>query len=366
VSLAVLLIAIATTAVVVSGFFLWQRHSSSLGKDTSRATPIAQKPPNEDKPSATPMIASPPRVAAMTDEDLFKIATPSVVLLRVFDQSGQPIKLGSGFVAAANGVVITNYHMIRGAYSEAATFQDGSTTGVLGVLGFDPVADVAVIRVGTASVRPLALGDSDSVQVGERVAAIGSPLGLQNTISDGLVSALRNGRIQTSTPISPGSSGGPFFNQNGEVIGVAVATVRGGQNLNFVVPIDQAKPYLTNTSLTTLADIAKQNTVTLPLFPDAVNIPARQFRRLPIIVDENRMDDAELQGSFQCSGGIDGRIQVVVLDDTAHPIYDSGRVVSGTIDLKLRAGQYNLVLSNIESLVFPRTVTADISLRYVK
>jgi hypothetical protein len=106
VSLAVLLIAIATTAVVVSGFFLWQRHSSSLGKDTSRATPIAQKPPNEDKPSATPMIASPPRVAAMTDEDLFKIATPSVVLLRVFDQSGQPIKLGSGFVAAANGMLL--------------------------------------------------------------------------------------------------------------------------------------------------------------------------------------------------------------------------------------------------------------------
>ena len=100
------------------------------------------------------------------------------------------------------------------------------------------------------------------------------------------------------------------------------------------MPIDEAKPYLTNASLTTLADIAKQISVTLPLFPDAVNTPARQFRRLPIIVDENRMDDAELQGSFQCSGGIDGRIQVVVLDDATRALlYDSGRVASGTIDL---------------------------------
>jgi hypothetical protein len=139
------------------------------------------------------------------------------------------------------------------------------------------------------------------------------------------------------------------------------------ENLNFVVPIDEAKPYLTNASLTTLADIAKQISVTLPLFPDAVDIPARQFRRLPIIVDENRMDDAELQGSFQCSGGIDARIQVVVLDDATRALlYDSGRVASGTIDLNPRAGRYSLVLSNRESLVFPRTVTADISLRYVK
>jgi len=371
VSVSVLLIAIIATAALVSAAFLVQRRHppaphvvvpNSPLTTTEAAVPV--------QPASAPIATAAGNNSApanLSDEQLFRVAAPSVVLLKAFDAFGRPFKLGSGFMAGPSGVAITNYHVIRGAYSELATFQDGSTARVIGVLGYDPAADIAVIRLDTASAKPLALGNSDSVQVGDRVAAIGSPLGLQNTISDGLVSALRDGRFQTSTPISPGSSGGPFFNTQGQVIGVTVAQMREGQNLNFVVPINQAKRFLANGALTTLADLAKQNTVTMPLLNGVLSIPARRSKELSITVDENRMDDAELQGSFQCSGGIDGRIRVVLrIVPSRALLYDSGRVRSGTMDVKLAPGKYALFLSNQASLVFPRTVNADFSLSYVK
>ncbi|MGB6133822.1 MAG: trypsin-like peptidase domain-containing protein [Acidobacteriaceae bacterium] len=373
VSVAVLLIAMLATAILVAAVFLIQRRHSPASHKAAANSPLAAAVTTTpalraaSKPASIPAAGGSPAPLNLTDEELFRQAAPSVVLLRAYDQSGQPFKLGSGFIAGPSGIAVTNYHVIRGAYSETATFQDGSTARVIGVLGYDPAVDIAVIRLDVASATPLVLGDSDSVQVGDRVAAIGSPLGLQNTISDGLVSALRDGRIQTSTPISPGSSGGPFFNKRGQVIGIAVAQMRAGQNLNFVVPINQARRFLANDALTTLADLSKQNTMVMPLLHGALSIPARQLRGLSITVNENQMDDAELQGSFQCSGGIDGKIQVVLLNVSSRALlYDSGRVRSGTMDVKLPPGKYALVLSNRDSLVFPRAMNADFSLHYVK
>ena len=365
--MAVLLVAVVATAAIVSATFLLIRRHSSAVPMAIQTTP-GEPQPASGKPSAIPAaVMATPVPSPLTDEQVFKLAAPSVALLKAFDQSGQPTKLGSGFIAAPGAIVVTNYHVIRGAYSETASFQDGSSASVLGVLGYDPGIDVAVIRIGTVSAAPLQLGDSDKVQIGDRVTAIGSPLGLQNTISDGLVSAFRGSRIQTSTPISPGSSGGPFFNKRGQVIGVAVSTILGAQNLNFVVPINQAKQYLTNASLTTLADLSRENTVQVPVLREAVTIPAHQVRALPLVIDENHMDDAELTGSFHSSGGIDGRVQVVVLNAVARTaLYDSGRVADGTIDVRLPPGKYVVILSNRGSLAFSRLVNADLSLRYVK
>jgi len=132
--------------------------------------------------------------------------------------------------------------MIRGAYSEKVEFQDGSSAESLGCWAISASEDLQQFRLSTAPAESLELGDSDTLEVGDRVVAIGSPHGLQNTISDGLVSALRDGQIQTSAPISPGSSGGPFFNQRGQVIGLLFQDSGTRRIFNFVVPITWRSP----------------------------------------------------------------------------------------------------------------------------
>lgn len=377
VSLQVLLFSIVATAVIVSGAFVLQhRTTANLPAQTNltgaQVTSTASKPtaafsatPNASQGTAASIPTPVP--VALTNEELFRLKSPSVVMLQVFDQSGVMTKTGSGFVAGPDGTVITNYHMIRGAFSEKAVFQDGTIAAVLGVLGYSSTEDLAAIRLSATPAGPLELGDSDSVEVGNRVVAIGSPHGLQNTISDGLVSAMRDGRIQTSAPISPGSSGGPFFNQHGQVIGVAVSGIRNAQNLNFVVPINLAKSYLAETTLTTLPDMVARNTVVRPILNSTVTIEAGQNYELPIVIDENGMDNAEVGGKFQSSGGVGGRVRVFVQNrETNELLYDSQRVTGGQFDLRLRPGVYRLVISNTESVLFPRAVTALFGLRFVR
>jgi len=339
----------------------------------SQVTPTIPKPPAAPTGSVVAAESSDtgapiPAPASLTGEELFKLKAPSVVLIVDFDNSGRATKQGSGFVAGPDGTVITNYHVIRGAYSEKVRFQDGTTADVLGVLGYSSSEDLAAIRLSASPAPPLELGDSDRVEVGDKVLAIGSPRGLQNTISDGLVSGLPGGRIQTSAPISHGSSGGPFFNQQGQVIGVAVSVVTDAQNLNFVVPINLAKPYLADTTLTSLSDLTTRNTVVQPLLSSTVTVAAGQNYELPpIVIDENRMDDAELGGNFQSSGGVGGRIRVIVQNRQTNAIlYDSGRVTTGQFFSKLDPGVYRVVLDNGGSLAFPRTVAVRLALRFVR
>jgi len=359
VSLPVLAVTVVSTALL-AGAIAYFALRTSLGRSQAKPAPTAPA-------IATQIAPTPPAPVPLTNGEIFTLAAPSVVLLQVYDQAGQMIKTGSGFVAASNGTIITNYHVIRGAYSERAVFQSGETVDVLGVLGYSPKQDIAAIRVNAGSLKALSLGNSDAVSVGDRVVALGSPRGLQNTISDGLISALRPGVFQTSAPISPGSSGGPFLDANGKVIGIAVATLQNGQNLNFVLPINGAKPYLTSSTLTKLSDLAEQNTKLIPIVQQTVEIPAHEGREWRIVIDENQMDDAELKGSFESSGGINGKIQVLVQDQGSHQVvYDSLDVSSGQVDVKLRAGVYRLVMSNAASVIFSRKVTADISLSVVE
>jgi hypothetical protein len=115
------------------------------------------------------------------------------------------------------------------------------------VLASDKHRDVAIIKAHGTSFRTLAFGDSDRLQVGEEVVAIGSPLSLESTVSNGIVSGIRTVQegggkfLQITAPISPGSSGGPLFNMAGEVVGITTSHLRGGENLNFAIPIDDVK-----------------------------------------------------------------------------------------------------------------------------
>jgi hypothetical protein len=120
--------------------------------------------------------------------------------------------------------------------------------------------DIAVLKAFGSDFPTVALGDSDKVQVGEEVVSIGSPLSLEATVSNGIISSIRelkneNQRLfQTTAPISPGSSGGALLNMGGELIGITTAEVVGGQNLNFAVPINVVKPLLSASSPRKLAD----------------------------------------------------------------------------------------------------------------
>ena len=122
------------------------------------------------------------------------------------------------------------------------------------MLAADKVRDLAIIKIHGKTFRTLTLGNSDQIQVGEEVVAIGNPLGLELTVSNGILSGVRTSKeqggkfLQTTAPISPGSSGGPLFNMLGEVVGINTMYLEGGENLNFAIPVNDAKRLLLNQS----------------------------------------------------------------------------------------------------------------------
>ncbi len=185
-----------------------------------------------------------------------KAANGSIVSIVMSDKEGKPLGQGSGFVVSTDGSIITNYHVIAEGVSAVAKFPDGAFYLIDGVVASDKSRDVAILKAHGHNFRPLSLGNSDRVQVGEEVVAIGSPLSLESTVSNGIVSGMRTAEdlggkfLQVTAPISPGSSGGPLFNMMGEVIGITTMYIKGGENLNFAIPINDAKRLLPSKSST--------------------------------------------------------------------------------------------------------------------
>ena len=179
-----------------------------------------------------------------------KAANGSIVSIVMSDKDGKPIAQGTGFLVTKGGLIITNYHVIAEGSSALVKLPDGAFYVVDGVLTFDKERDIAVIKAHGQDFPTLTLGNSDRVQVGDEVVAIGNPLSLESTVSNGIVSGIRTdeelgGRLlQTTAPISPGSSGGPLFNMAGQVIGITTMYLKGGENLNFAIPINDAKRLL--------------------------------------------------------------------------------------------------------------------------
>jgi serine protease Do len=191
---------------------------------------------------------------------LFERTSPAVV--RITGQSINPYRheervsrrLGSGFIFDENGLILTNSHVVFGLQSMAVTLDDGTTLpGRL--IGADPIFDLAVVQIPHSKSKTLPtvkLGDSDELAPGDEVIAIGNPLGLDQTVTRGIVSGLNRTLpetplsvmeplIQTDAAINPGNSGGPLLSRCGEVIGVTTAIMTGAQNIGFAVPINLAK-----------------------------------------------------------------------------------------------------------------------------
>ena len=172
----------------------------------------------------------------LTTQQIARLVLPSVVRLVVSDASGHPTAQGSGLVVGTN-LIATNIHVIAGAHTVVADFGNGHSETVYGVVAVDNERDLALLYANTKGLRPLLLSTGGTAQVGDPVVAVGSPEGLGGSISTGIISAIRTVGgtkiLQTTAPISPGSSGGGLIDSNGRVLGITSFYLKGGQNLNF-------------------------------------------------------------------------------------------------------------------------------------
>lgn len=181
---------------------------------------------------------------------------------------------GSGFIAAENGLILTNKHVISDPKSEYTVITDDGKRHRAEIAARDPVDDVAILKIDAKNLPVAVLGESDNLELGEEVLAIGNTLGIfKNTVSRGIISGLSRsiaakpdpkepvqelrGLIQTDAAINPGNSGGPLVNLSGAVIGINAAIVFGAQNVGFAIPINYAKR--------DLADLKKYGRVRRPL-----------------------------------------------------------------------------------------------------
>ena len=170
------------------------------------------------------------------------------------DRKMKQQSLGSGFIIDRNGFIITNNHVVENADEIKVKLADGREFRAK-VVGRDAKTDLALIKISSVfeNLPVLALGDSDSIRVGDWVLAIGNPFGLGHTVTQGIISA--TGRVigsgpyddflQTDAPINPGNSGGPLVNIKGEVVGINSAIIPGGQGLGFAIPSNMAKSVTT-------------------------------------------------------------------------------------------------------------------------
>ena len=205
----------------------------SVPSGDSTATAAAAK--SDTKPTSPSTAPSGPRTA----EDIFSQVSLSVVRIIVSNASGSPVASGSGVVIGP-GSVITNCHVAMRGDTLEVTLAGASFSASVEVANEE--RDLCLLDVAGLVAPAVSLGSVDSVRVGQRVYAVGAPQGLDLTISDGIVSALRESQgskiIQTTAPVSPGSSGGGLFDTAGRMVGVVTFQTRAGQNLNFAVPAD--------------------------------------------------------------------------------------------------------------------------------
>ncbi len=275
---------------------------------------------------------APSAVGAMSVNEIYERAAPGVVQINsqsgVSSVSGDQQALGSGFVVDKSGHIVTNFHVIQGASQIRVGFSNRDTVEAR-LIGSDPSTDLAVLRVNVdaSALTPLPLGDSDSVEVGDSVVAIGNPFGLDRTATAGIVSALQrlirspdprfsiDHVIQTDAPINKGNSGGPLLNSRGEVIGVNTQIETGGVStgnvgIGFAVPAKTVKTVVAQLLRSGRVEHPYLGITGQPITPDVV-----QSYRLP--VEEGVLVESVSNGSGADKAGVQpGDTEVVVAGET--------------------------------------------------
>jgi len=204
-------------------------------------------PAASGQPRATPSDLSTAQVAKKASPTVVTITTPSGV--------------GSGVIIDAAGILVTNLHVIRGETQVSVRLTNGDVYDDVSVVDVDARKDLAVLRIKAFALTPASLGNSDDLVVGDRVVLIGSPRGLSQSVSDGLISAVRDSGegyrlLQTSAAASPGSSGGGMFNLRGQLVGIVSSKLSSGENLNFAVPVNYVRGMAGQQSRMTLEELA--------------------------------------------------------------------------------------------------------------
>jgi S1-C subfamily serine protease len=306
--------------------------------------------------SAAPAVS---RSGGLTINEIYRRSASGVVQINTRSQaptsgtSGQfgeipQQALGSGFVIDREGHIVTNFHVIDGADQIDVSFSNQDTLKAT-VVGSDPSTDLAVLKVdaGSRALTPLRLGDSDRVQVGDEVVAIGNPFGLERTATAGIVSALQravtapNGFsidhvIQTDAPINQGNSGGPLLNSAGEVIGVnsQIETRSGGNvGIGFAVPSNTVQSVVAQLLRSGRVDRAYLGIYTRPVSADL----ARLFR-LP--VDAGLLVESVAPKSAAAEAGLQGGNDQVIVSGESYRlggdllVAADGRRVTGVEELR--------------------------------
>ena len=247
---------------------------------------------------------------------------------------------GSGVVISADGVIVTNAHVVAGADSIEVTFSDGTTRDA-SLLGADPAHDLAVLDVDATGLHAATLGDSDDLAVGDDVVAIGNALALTGgpTVTTGIVSALDreittqradgNGSvtlgnlIQTDAAINPGNSGGPLVDSQGRVVGINTAVAGGAQNIGFSIAISTARPVIDELRQGRAPSSARLGIEVTDLTPDVA-------RQLGVDVDDGAVVGAVAPGSAAEDAGLRSGDVIVAFD--GEPIASAEELVAAVGD----------------------------------
>jgi tetratricopeptide (TPR) repeat protein len=180
---------------------------------------------------------------SLSAEQIYKKVSGAVVVILAYNDNNELSTQGSGVVLNDKGYVVTNYHILSGN-KRIEILHGKNIVPYVDIIGIDVEKDILILKIEAKKFPAVKLGQSNSLRVGQKVFAIGSPMGLENTITEGIISGLRNydelrrNFIQISASISSGSSGGAILNSKGELIGISTLTIKEGQNLNFAIPID--------------------------------------------------------------------------------------------------------------------------------
>ncbi len=232
-----------------------------------------------------------------TAEQIYHNCSPAVFYVEVYDKWGDAFASGSGFFINDTGTAVTNYHVIEDAVSAKITLSDTQQVyDVVGVYDFNKQEDWAVIRVAITKSAYLEIGDASSITGGSTVFAIGSPLGLQNTITQGIVSNSNRvvdgiNFIQTSAALSSGSSGGALINKYGQVIGITSAKFSQGENLGLALPMSIIEGY-NKTNIISLSTLFGEDYVDpAPQNPSASSGKSDAFKALEAFVYKNANDE---------------------------------------------------------------------------
>jgi len=240
-----------------------------------------------------------------------------------FDKQKEKTKIGggSGFIVSSDGYILTSSHVVADPEAEYTIILDPKKRLPAKVLSRDPISDIAILKIGAKDLPYLELGDSEKVELGEEVVAIGNALGeFHDTVSAGIISGMSRaitafsgintqtsqlrGLIQTDAAINPGNSGGPLVNMDGQVVGINTAMVMGAQNIGFAIPINYAKK--------DLEEIKEHGKIKRPFLGVRyilINKDLAQMQKLPIdhgalIIRETLGEEAVVAGSAADRGGL--------------------------------------------------------------